>query len=56
MHAHVTHNQFCTTQKQFAAAILQFLHETAPMEWLDFRSKVTDKFRIISHQKCWVLA
>jgi hypothetical protein len=56
MHAHVTHNQFYATQKQFADAILQFFRETIPMEWRDFRSNVTDNFRIISHQNFRVLA
>jgi hypothetical protein len=53
---HVTHNRFYATQKHFADAILQFLRETIPMEWRDFRSKVTDNFRIISHQNFRVLA
>ena len=56
MHAHVTHNQFYATQRQFADAILQFFRETIPMKWRDFRSKVTDNFRIISHQNFRVLA
>ena len=55
LHAHVTHNQFYPTQKQFADAILRFLRETIPKNWHGFRDKVTDNFRIISHQNFRVL-
>ena len=50
MHAHVTHNRFHSTQKQFADAVLKFFRETIPKHWREFRDKVTDNFRIISHQ------
>ena len=50
MHAHVTHNRFYPTQKQFAEAILNFFRQTIPKQWRDFRDKVTDNFRVISHQ------
>lgn len=56
MHAHVTHNRFYTTQKQFAEAILKFFRETIPKQWRAFRDKVTDNFRVISHQNFRVLA
>ena len=49
MHAHVTHNHFYATQKQFAEAILHFLRETIPKNWRSFRDQVTDNFCIISH-------
>ena len=55
MHAHVTHNRFYSTQKQFADAILRFFRETIPKTWRKFRTKVTDNFRIISHQNFRVL-
>ncbi|PCJ39323.1 MAG: hypothetical protein COA81_10460 [Alphaproteobacteria bacterium] len=55
MHAHVTHNHFYATQKQFAEAIRHFLRETTPKEWRKFRDQVTDNFRIISHQNFGVL-
>jgi len=55
MHAHVTHNRFYPTQKQFADAILQFLRQTIPKTWETFRDKVTDNFRIISHQDTRIL-
>jgi transposase len=55
MHAHVTHNRFYATQKQFADAILNFFRQTIPKRWRDFRDKVTDNFRVISHQNYRVL-
>ena len=56
MHAHVTHNRFYPRQKQFADAILNFFRETIPKHWRNFRDKVTDNFRVISHQNFRVLA
>jgi transposase len=56
MHAHVTHNCFHPTQKQFANAILRFFRQTIPENWRDFRDKVTDNFRVISYQNFRVLA
>jgi transposase len=55
MHAHVTHNRFYSTQKQFADAILNFFRKTIPKTWKSFRDKVTDNFRIISHQNVRML-
>ncbi len=55
MHEHVTHNKFHETQTKFANAILAFLRQTIPKEWKEFRDKVTDNFRIISHQNFRVL-
>ena len=55
MHAHVTHNRFYPTQLQFANAILAFFRETIPRKWREFRDKVTDNFRVISHQNFRVL-
>ena len=54
-HAHVTHNLFYPTQKQFANAILHFLRNTIPEKWKNFRSQVSDNFRIISHQNFQIL-
>ena len=56
LHAHVTHNRFYPTQKQFADAILHFFRETIPKQWPEFRDQVTDNFRVISHQNFRVLA
>ena len=55
LHAHVTHNRFYPTQKQFAEAILSFFRKTIPKNWHQFRDQVTDNFRIITHQNFRVL-
>jgi hypothetical protein len=55
MHQCVTHNRFYESQPKFAAAILAFFRETIPKEWRGFRDKVTDNFRVISHQNFRVL-
>ncbi len=55
MHEHVTHNKLHETQTKFANAILAFLRQTIPKDWRNFRDKVTDNFRIISHQNFRVL-
>lgn len=55
MHQYVTHNRFYPTQPQFAAAILAFFRETIQKEWRNFRDKVTDNFRVISHEGFRVL-
>ena len=55
MHACVTHNHFYETQPKFAAAILAFFRKTIPKEWRIFRDKVTDNFRVISHQNFRIL-
>lgn len=55
MHKHVTHNKFYKTYKEFAEAILQFLRETIPKEWKNFRNTVTDNFRVISTSGCKVI-
>lgn len=49
MHQCVTYNRYYPTQKQFADAILRFFRETLPNEWNTFRDKVSDNFRVISH-------
>ncbi|TWI93177.1 DDE superfamily endonuclease [Roseibium hamelinense] len=51
MHQFVTHNRHYPTQKLFANAILKFFRETIPTEWKTFRSKVSDNFRVVTHQK-----
>ena len=55
MHRHVTHNRHYPTQKHFANAILNFMREVVPKQWLSFRDQVTDNFRIISHQNVRLL-
>jgi transposase len=55
MHKRVTHNRHYPTQKHFANAILNFMRKVVPKPWLNFRDRVTDNFRIISHQNVRVL-
>ena len=55
LHQYVTHNRYYRTQKQFADAILAFMRETIPHDWEHFRDKVSDNFRVITHDKFWVL-
>ncbi|MDA9822823.1 transposase [Paracoccaceae bacterium] len=55
MNKHVTHDRHYPTRKHFANAILNFMREVVPKQWLNFRDQVTDDFRIISHQNVRVL-
>jgi len=55
LHQYVTHNRHYPTQKQFANAILAFMRETIPQEWTKFRDKVSDNFRVITHENVRVL-
>ena len=55
MHQCVTHNRHYQTQKQFANAILRFFRETLPKNWIIFRSRVSDNFRVVTHEKFRVL-
>ena len=48
MHRNVTHNKCYGTCAQFADATLDFLRETIPRNWADFRDSVTDNFRVIN--------
>ena len=50
MHQYVTHNRYYPSQKQFANAILAFLRETVPKEWMRFRDQVSDNLRVITNQ------
>jgi hypothetical protein len=55
LHQYVTHNRYYPNQKQFADAILAFMRETIPQEWQKFRDKVSDNFRVITHENFRVL-
>ena len=48
MHKNVTHNKCHDTRSEFAEAALHFLREEVPRKWAEFRSTVTDNFRIIA--------
>jgi len=51
MHKHVTHNKHYTKFNDFAAAILHFFQKILPDRWPQFRSTITDNFRVITHEK-----
>jgi hypothetical protein len=55
LHQYVTHNRYYPNQKQFANAILAFMRETIPQEWTKFRDKVSDNFRVTTHESFRVL-
>jgi transposase len=48
MHKNITHNRCHDTRGEFAEVTLHFLREEVPRRWAEFRSSVTDNFRIIS--------
>lgn len=48
MHKWVTHNQHYDTFNQFTEAILGFFRNILPDKWEEFRSTVTDYFRVVS--------
>ena len=51
MHKCVTHNRYYATYDQFTEAIFTFFRKTLPEEWQDFRSTVTDNFRVLLHEE-----
>jgi transposase len=55
LHQYFTHNRYYPSQKQFADAILAFMRETIPQEWTKLRDKVSDNFRVITHENFRVL-
>ena len=55
LHQYVTHNRSYPNQKQFADAILAFMRVTIPKEWQKFRGKLSDNFRVVTHEKFRVL-
>ena len=55
MHKYVTHNKFYETCNEFAKAILDFFERILPQKWPDFRDRVSDNFRVISHEDVRVL-
>jgi transposase len=56
MHKNIAHNKAYETYKDFADATLGFLRETTPKRWREFRSAVTDNFRVIGPRQFRVLA
>lgn len=55
MHKWVTHNKHYDTFDQFTEAILDFFRKTLPDKWKDFRSTVTDNFRVVSLKEYTVI-
>ncbi len=55
MHQYVTRNHYYPTQKQFADAVLRFFRETLPNKWQTFCDQVSDSFKVVNHDKFWVL-
>lgn len=51
MHKNITHNKGYATYKDFADATLGFLRDDVPRRWREFRSTVTDNFRVIDPKK-----
>jgi transposase len=48
MHKNITHNRCHDTCGQFAEATLHFLRDEVPRRWAEFRSYISDNFRVIS--------
>ncbi len=55
MHKHVTHNKCYATSRDFAGAVLTFLREKVPQNWLGLSDSVTDNFRVIDPKDFRVL-
>lgn len=56
MHRHVTHNTYYETFASFVASVDEFFHVTVPKTWRVMRDRVSDAFRIITHQKFRILS
>ena len=56
MHKNITHNKTYATCAQFADATLEFLRESVPRKWPQFRSSITDNFRVIDPKEFQILA
>ena len=56
MHKNITHNKCYATYKDFADVTLAFLRKDVPKRWREFRSAVTDNFRVIDPKKFRVVA
>jgi len=55
MHKNITHNRCYGSLREFAQAILTFLRDTVPKNWLKFCDQITDNFRVINPNDFWVL-
>jgi hypothetical protein len=48
MHRHITHNKCYATFKEFSSAMLTFLRDDVPKNWVDDCDEVVDNFRVIT--------
>ena len=55
MHRYMTHNRCHSKYREFAEEVLEFLRETVPVRWSEFRDSVTDNFRVIDPRDFRVL-
>jgi len=55
MHKNITHNQCHKSFREFMKAILIFLSDTVPKNWLQFCDQITDNFRVINPNNFRVL-
>ena len=56
LHKFTTHNRCYDDFREFRRAVRKFLRRTLPRNWLHFRDRITDNFRIISPLDFRVLA
>ena len=56
MHKNITHNKCYENYNAFAEATLGFLREDVPKRWREFRSAITDNFRVIDPKTFRVVA
>ena len=56
MHRNVTHNKCYAKFNDFCSAVLGFLREEVPKNWLQYADSVTDNFRVINPKDFRVLA
>lgn len=55
MHKHVTHNRCYVKFHDFCGAVLKFLRDEVPKNWLKYCDSVTDNFRVINPSNFRVL-
>ena len=55
MHKTLTHNTCYASYREFTEAVLEFLRDHVPRRWPEFRSSVTDNFRVINPKDFRVL-
>jgi hypothetical protein len=56
MRSQITHNKCYGTFKEFSTAMLAFLREEVPKNWVDYCDQVTDNFRVISPTEFRIIA